>query len=596
MRGQRLRRRELPDAGPRDSVWALITDLIFRQQLGAVRRYWWMYLLAILSQISQTGVAVLVAEVLRRIFDANFRMPAPEMNVLLAALVGLSAVRMAATYLDAWFGTLLNETVVYAMRRDLLNHIQRLPLGFHEKGHSSDVTNIIYRDLEIAKDFVVSDIQRIIALPVSLVVAGSYLAHLDPWLGVIGFTIGPLQLLSNLVLKGRFREALKRQRKVSRDVFFTIGETLQGVREVKANQMENQVDAQMAEIQVRGVRDNVDLSQTTALRSIAREAPREIGTVAGIAAGAWLASTGRIGPGEVVAFLSLIDRLAAPFTTVATVISNLQRAVEGARRLYDTLALPVEDKKYGVMLTSNAPEIEFRDVSFGYDADRLVLEGLSFRVPAGKSLALVGPSGSGKSTIVKLLYRFYEPTAGQILIDGKPITEISIESLRDRLSLVSQEIYLFDATVAANIAAGRNEALRTDIERAADLAQAGFIRELPNGFDSEIGERGIKLSHGQKQRLSIARAILRDASVLILDEPTSALDVETEAGFQRDLGQWAQHCTKLIIAHRLTTIRDCDLVLFLDQGHAQEFGSPTDLAASGGRFADYLSTQTVFSG
>jgi ABC-type branched-subunit amino acid transport system ATPase component len=587
---------ELPVAGPRDSVWSLVTDPIFRQQLGAVRRHWWMYLLAILSQVSQTGVAVLVAEVLRRIFDANFRMPAPEMNLLLAALIGLSVVRMAATYLDAWFGTLLNETVVYAMRRDLLNHIQRLPLGFHEKGHSSDVTNIIYRDLEIAKDFVVSDIQRIIALPVSLVVAGAYLAHLDPWLGAIGFTIGPLQLLSNLVLKGRFQEALKRQRKVSRDVFFTIGETLQGVREVKANQMENQVDAQMAEIQVRGVRDNVDLSQTTALRSIAREAPREIGTVAGIAAGAWLASTGRIGPGEVVAFLSLIDRLAAPFTTVATVISNLQRAVEGARRLYDTLALPVEDKKHGVALTSDAPEIEFRDVSFGYDADRLVLEGLSFRVRAGKSLALVGPSGSGKSTIVKLLYRFYEPTAGQILIDGKPITEISIESLRDRLSLVSQEIYLFDATVAANIAAGRNEALRTDIERAADLAQAGFIRELPNGFDSEIGERGIKLSHGQKQRLSIARAILRDASVLILDEPTSALDVETEAGFQRDLGQWAQHCTKLIIAHRLTTIRDCDLVLFLDKGQAQEFGSPNDLAGAGGRFADYLSTQTVFAG
>ena len=587
---------ELPEAGPRDSVWSLVTDPIFRQQLGAVRQYWWMYLLAILSQVSQTGVAVLVAEVLRRIFDANFRLPAAEMNLLLAALVALSVVRMAATYLDAWFGTLLNETVVYAMRRDLLNHIQRLPLGFHEKGHSSDVTNIIYRDLEFAKDFVVSDIQRIIALPVSLVVAGSYLAHLDPWLGVIGFTIGPLQLLSNLVLKGRFQAALKRQRKVSRDVFFTIGETLQGVREVKSNQMENQVDAQMAEIQVRGVRDNVDLSQTTALRSIAREAPREIGTVAGIAAGAWLASAGRIGPGEVVAFLSLIDRLAAPFTTVATVISNLQRAVEGARRLYDTLALPIENTKNGVTLSSDAPEIEFCDVSFGYSEDRLVLEGLSFRVPAGKSLALVGPSGSGKSTIVKLLYRFYEPTSGQILIDGKPITEISIESLRDRLSLVSQEIYLFDATVASNIAAGRHEASRADIERAADLAQAAFIRELPGGFDSEIGERGIKLSHGQKQRLSIARAILRDASVLILDEPTSALDVETEAGFQRDLGQWAQHCTKLIIAHRLTTIRDCDLVLFLDKGRAQEFGSPNDLAGSGGRFADYLSTQTVFAG
>ena len=596
MRGRRLRQAETTESGPRDSVWGLVSDPTFRRHLHVVRKYWWMYLLAILSQIAQTGVAVLVAEVLRRIFDANFRLPAPEMNLLLAALLGLAAIRMAATYLDAWFGSLLNETVVYAMRRDLLDHIQRLPLGFHERGHSSDVTNIIYRDLEIAKNFVVSDIQRIIALPISLIVAGSYLVHLNPWLGLIGFTIGPLQLLSNLVLKGRYQAALKRQRKVSRDVFFTIGETLQGVREVKANQMENQVDVQMAEIQVRGVRDNVDLSQTIALRSIARELPRELGTVAGIAAGAWLAGTGKIGSGEVVAFLSLIDRLSAPFTTVATVISNLQGAVEGARRLYDTLEMPIEQKQLGVPLSSRAPSIEFVDVTFGYDPDRPVLTNLSFRVPSGQSLALVGPSGSGKSTIVKLLFRFYEPTSGSILVDGRPITEISIESLRDRLSLVSQEIYLFDATVATNIAAGRQSADRAEVERAADLAQASFIRELPDGFDSEIGERGIKLSHGQKQRLSIARAILRDASVLILDEPTSALDVETEAGFQRDLGQWAQHCTKIIIAHRLTTIRDCDLILFLENGAAVEFGQPSELATTGGRFADYLRTQAVFSG
>jgi ATP-binding cassette subfamily B protein/subfamily B ATP-binding cassette protein MsbA len=208
-------------------------------------------------------------------------------------------------------------------------------------------------------------------------------------------------------------------------------------------------------------------------------------------------------------------------------------------------------------------------------------------------LALVGPSGSGKSTLVKLLYRFYSPDFGQIQIADHQIEEIRIDSLRDRLALVSQDIFLFDATVSENIAAGRVDASPAEIERAADLAQADeFIKVLPDGYNSQIGERGIKLSHGQKQRLSIARAILRDASVLVLDEPTSALDVETEASFQRDLGQWAEHCTRIVIAHRLTTIRDCDLVLFLADGEVVEFGPPSQLLQEGGRFADYWRKQT----
>jgi len=581
---------------PRRSVGGLLRDPSFRRHLGIVREKWWIYLLVIGSQVSQTGLSILSAEALRRLFDALPQVPKPVLNNVLIALVVLTALRLIATYVEAWFGSLLNESVVYKLRRDLLNQIQHLPLRFHESKHSSEPMSVFWSDLESAKDFVVRDVQRLIALPISFVVAGLYLLTVNPILGVVALLIGPLQLLSNLVQKARFQEAIRLQRQVTRDVFRTIGETLQGIREVKANQMETQVDDQMAEIQRRGVDYNVMLSKTMAVRAIARQIPREAGQVIGVGLGVGLVASGHIGPGSLVAFISLLDRVAQPFTTMVEVISNLQQAVEGTARLYDTLNLPRERKDVGTPLPAASPPITFRSVEFRYEAEAPVIHDVSFDLPAGKSLALVGPSGSGKSTLVKLLYRFYDPDAGEILLDDQPLSGFRIDSLRDRLALVSQDIFLFDTTVAENIAAGLPNATRAQVERAAELAQAAdFIRQLPRGFDSEIGERGIKLSHGQKQRLSIARAILRDASVLILDEPTSALDVETEASFQRDLGQWAQHCTKIVIAHRLTTIRDCDMVLFLEGGAVVEFGTPAQLLSHEGRFANYWRRQTELS-
>ena len=478
------------------------------------------------------------------------------------------------------------------MRRNILNHIQRLPLSFHEHNHSSNSINVMYNELEIAKNFIVFDVQRLIALPISFVFVGIYLLSVHPLLGTIAIAIGPMQMVSNLVLKSRFKQAAEQQNIVTRDVFFTIGETLHGIREVKSNQMEDSVNSRMTEIQQRGVAYNVLLTNISTIRGIVKDLPGHIGYMLGIGVGAALMASGEIGVGGLVAFITLLDKVAEPFTVLVDTINNLQRSITGARRLFDIMDMEEEDTTSGRLLESGAPSIRYESVGFHYIEGTETLRNLSFTLPAGRSLALVGPSGAGKSTIVKLLYRFYDPQQGMIKLNDIPLEAFAIQSIRERMALVSQDIFLFDGTVAANIEAGKPGATREEIIRAAKLAQAHeFIESLPKGIDSEIGERGIKLSHGQKQRLSIARAILRNASLLILDEPTSALDVETEASFQKDLGEWASGCTKIIIAHRLSTIRDADYIVFLEQGEAVEFGTAEELLRINGRFRSYWEKQ-----
>lgn len=578
---------------PRKSVFSLLKDRTFHDLLSIIKKYKWYYVSAVGSQLLLTAAALLFADTSRRLFNMAPNVPRGSLANILLVFACIAIFQLIFTFINNWIRSALNESVVYEMRRNILSHLQRLPLSFHEHNHSSNSVNIMHNELEIAKNFIVFDVQRLIALPISFIFVGIYLLSVHPLLGLIAIAIGPLQMLSSLVLKTKFKQAAELQNRVTRDVFFTIGETLHGIREVKSNQMENNVDSRMAEIQQRGVAYNVLLTNISTIRSIVKDLPGHIGYIAGIGIGAALMAAGEIGAGGLVAFITLLDKVAEPFTVLVDTINNLQRSVSGARRLYEVMDMAEEDTTSGQPLAPGAPSVRFEEVGFQYVEGTATLQNLSFSIPAGSSLALVGPSGAGKSTIVKLLYRFYDPEHGNVTLNGKPLESYAIQSVRERMALVSQDIFLFDGTVAQNIEVGRPGATRDEIIRAAKLAQAyDFIEALPRGIDSEIGERGIKLSHGQKQRLSIARAILRDASLLILDEPTSALDVETEASFQRDLGEWASNCTKIIIAHRLSTIREADFIVFIDQGEVVESGTAEQLLSTNGRFRSYWEKQS----
>lgn len=576
------------------SVWSLFQDRTFRQFLSIIGRFKWYYAGAISAQLALTATALMFAEASRRLFDQAPDIPGRTIAWLLVVFMIVFVLQLGLTFVNNWLRSALNESVVYDMRRQVLNHVQRLPLSFHENNHSSTSINILRNELEIAKDFVVFDVQKLITLPISFIIVGLYLLTVHPLLGAIAIIIGPIQLISTLVYRNKFKQALHLQNTVSREVFFTMSEMLQGVREVKANQMEDMIHDRMTDIQRRGVAYNVLLTNVSTIRGIVKDIPSKLGYVAGVGVGMTMMASGQIGAGGLVAFITLLDKVSEPFTVLVDTINNLQRSVSGARRLFEVMDMNGENVTDGTPLPEAAPSIRYDNVSFDYGEKANTLRNISFEVPAGRSIAFVGPSGAGKSTIVKLLYRFYDPISGQISLNGMPLPAYQLHSLRQHMALVSQDIFLFDGNVFDNIAIGRPGASREEVERAAQLAQAhDFITALPDGYDSEIGERGIKLSHGQKQRLSIARAILRNASILVLDEPTSALDVETESSFQSDLGQWATNCTKIIIAHRLSTIREADYILFIDDGAVVEHGTMEQLIAVDGRFRRYWDRQNM---
>lgn len=303
----------------------------------------------------------------------------------------------------------------------------------------------------------------------------------------------------------------------------------------------------------------------------------------------WGWSKGRFTPGDVVLVNSLLMQLFRPLDMLGWVYRSIRQGLIDMEAMFGLLDTPAEvtDKPGAPALSVKKGEVRFDGVRFGYDPEREILKGVDLVIPAGTSLAVVGPSGAGKSTLARLLYRFYDPTAGRILIDGQDIAEVEQRSLRAAVGIVPQDTVLFNDTIGYNISYGRNEATREDVERAANGAAIhDFVQALPQGYESMVGERGLKLSGGEKQRVAIARTLLKNPPILILDEATSALDSRTEAAIQETLERIARNRTTIIIAHRLSTVVGADRIAVLEEGRVAELGSHDELLQRGGLYAD----------
>ena len=562
--------------------------LLYRRLLTYVRPYWWAFALAVVGMVVVAAGDVVMAYMVMPIIQ-KLQHPDPETTLLLPiAVVAVFLLRGLGSFISEYGMAWTGHRVVFDLRREMIDRLLALPTPFYDAQSSGRLISKFTFDAYQLAAATSSAITT--AVRSTLTIAGSlgFLFWLNWKLTLISIVAFPL-------VAATIRYFSRRLRRVARDVQHRTGAITQVLEEIVGGQRVVKVFGGQQYERERAVAVANRLRQSMSKQSSASAASSPLLQFFGACAVGFIvylmlkqSEAGGFDPGPftayVIALLTLLDRLRA----LSGVNANIQRGLAAAESIFALIDEKPEQDRGQLTLSSVRGELVFEDVSARYaGAERDALAGVSLRVAPGESVALVGPSGSGKTTLVNLIPRFYEPTNGTILLDGHPIDALTLSNLRSHIALVSQDITLFDDSVAANIAYGAMAgAQRAAIEQAATAAHAlEFIRALPQGFDTIVGENGIRLSGGQRQRLAIARAILKNAPILILDEATSALDSESERHVQAAMDTLMQGRTTIVIAHRLSTIERVDRIVVLDAGQLVEHGTHVELLARDGLYA-----------
>ena len=548
--------------------------------------------LALLSLLLAAGTVLAFGACLRALIDRGFAQGRPDiLNYALASLLAVAVVLAIASgarfYLVSWLG----ERVVGDLRRDLFAHVVRLGPAWFEIKRSGDVMSRISADAQLIEQVVGSSAS--IALRNTLMCVGGIVMLIvtNPKLALLALAVVPLTV-APIVLFGRKVRSLSREAQARMaEMASEGGETLDAVRTVQAFAQEERASARFGAAAERAF--------VAARERIARRAVMTTLVIfivfAAVGFLLWMGGhdvlTGRISAGDLTAFVFYAVLVASSGGAISETIGDLQRASGAAERLSELKAEPPAIAEPAVAKPLPKPtqgSVAFSEVSFRYPTrpDALALDRFDLAVQPGETVAIVGPSGAGKTTVFNLLLRFYDPEAGAIRVDGVDIRDLSFADLRGTLAIVPQEPVLFSASVADNIRYGRPDASEAEVRAAAEAASAlAFIESLPQGFATDLGNRGVRLSGGQRQRIAIARALLCDPAILLLDEATSALDAESELVVQQALDRLMQKRTTLVIAHRLATVQKADRIVVVDHGRVVDVGRHADLIRRGGLYA-----------
>ena len=516
----------------------------------------------------------------------------------LGVLAGLSFVIWSAEslfeYLYALLWRNLAQTVQHELRLEAYDHLQRLEMGFFESSSSGRLLAILNDDINQLERFLDHGANEVLQLITTVLAVGGAMVWLSPAVAGVSFLPIPLILWGSLHFQKRLQPRYREVRERAGDLASRLANNLGGMLTIKSYAAEQwETDRLCSQSRAYQSSNSRAIRLSAAFIPLIRFAIL-FAFLAILVIGGLQAWRGVIDVGTYSFLIFITQRLLWPLTSLGRTLDDYQRAMASTQRVLDLVDTPIVIPSGHRALPSQSVrgQIRFERVSFGYSGRELLLRNFDLEIPAGSTLGIVGATGSGKSTIVKLLLRLYGLQGGTIRLDGQPIEELELGDLRKAIGLVSQEVFLFHGTVAENIAYGSFEATRGEIEQAAQLAEASrFIEELPQGYDTVVGERGQRLSGGQRQRIALARAILKNPPVLILDEATAAVDNETEAAIQRSLDRITAERTTLVIAHRLSTVRHADRIVVMDQGRIVESGSHEELIAAGGAYVNLWRVQ-----
>jgi ATP-binding cassette, subfamily B, bacterial MsbA len=546
-----------------------------------------MFVLGLLGGILFSATMVAFGYFAKVFGDGTFTQRDPRTILWIPlGLVGLFVLRGLGDFTETYCMGYVGRRIVTQLRTEIFQRLLLLPIGYFDRNSSAVLLSRLTYNTEQIGQATTDSVAVIVRESLTLLGSIAGLLYLNYKLTLMALTIGPLVGWLVSIINQRFRRYSRRIQDSMGDVTRVAKETFEAPRLIKVYNAELHLGRQFEVVNERNWRSNMRLILTKGLANPIIQLVTAIGAAFVVSKAISDAVHGRMTTGDLLAFLTLLVNVAQPLRNLVGVAGPMQQGIAAGQSIFEMIDEPAEPQGNGHAVSRVRGEVEFDNVAFAYDTGKgPALRGVSLSVAPGENIAIVGRSGSGKSTLVNLLPRFYDVKSGTVRIDGVDVRDYGLRSLREQIAVVSQEVVLFNDTIRNNIAFGR-EVSDTAIEEAAEAAHVlEFAREQPAGLDTMVGDRGVLLSGGQRQRIAIARALLKNAPILILDEATSALDTEAERHIQAALAQLVRNRTTFVIAHRLSTVEEADRIIVLDSGAIAESGTHTQLLARGGLYS-----------